>query len=286
MATYGTLISLTHKTPTLIRGRRGRAMLRIAVNKMMAALLGTERGLNVTVQASTTALVTGMAQACTAGISASGTGTVGITINGTTGVTATWATSDTVSAGLIAAAVNASTSNRLQYLVGCTNLKSTLTLASVLAGTQISIAGFNFTAIAGATESYKDGEFTIGGTDTQDGTSLCAAINRHPAASRFLFALNEAGACHVFPKTQTGAWFTAPDSPPNLVTCGAATVTIGSATFVASAYYGVWAKGSAPGVVGNCFTVAAVGTGQSIENSNTRLTRGLGISAEPYTDTL
>lgn len=285
MATYGTLISLTHKTPTLIRGRRGRPMLRIAVNKMMAALLGAERGLNVTVQASTTALVTGMAQACTAGISASGSGTVGIIINGQT-LTATWATSDTVSAGLIAAVINASTSARIQFLVGSTNLKSSLTLATVLAGTQISVAGFIFTAIAGTTESYKDGEFTIGGTDTQDASSLCAAINRHPAASKYLFALNEAGVAHVFPKTQTAAWFTGPDVPPNRVTCGAATVTVGSATFAASAYYGVWAKGSAPGWVGNCFTVAASGTGQSIENSNTRLTRGLGISAEPITDTL
>lgn len=283
MATYGTLISLTHKTPTLIRGRRGRAMLRIAVNKMMAALLGTERGLNVTVQASTTALVTGMAQACTAGISSGGSGTIGMTINGTL-ASATYATSDVVAAGLVAAAINAQTANRIQFLVGSTNLKSSLTLATVLAGTQISIAGFIFTAIAGTTESYKDGEFTIGGTDTQDATSLCAAINRHPAASRFLFALNEAGVAHVFPKS--AAWFTGPDSPPNRVTCGAATVTVGSATFAASAYYGVWAKGSAPGVVGNCFTVAASGTGQSIENSNTRLTRGLGLSAEPITDTL
>ena len=98
MATYGTLISLTHKTPTLIRGRRGRPMLRIAVNKMMAALLGTERGLNVTVQASTTALVTGMAQACTAGISSGGSGTIGMTINGTL-ASATYATSDVVAAG-------------------------------------------------------------------------------------------------------------------------------------------------------------------------------------------
>lgn len=283
MATYGTLISLTHKTPTLIRGRRGRPMLRIAVNKMMAALLGTERGLNVTVQASTTALVTGMAQACTAGISSGGSGTIGMTINGTL-ASATYATSDVVAAGLVAAAINAQTANRIQFLVGSTNLKSSLTLATVLAGTQISIAGFIFTAIAGTTESYKDGEFTIGGTDTQDATSLCAAINRHPAASRFLFALNEAGVAHVFPKS--AAWFTGPDSPPNRVTCGAATVTVGSATFAASAYYGVWAKGSAPGVVGNCFTVAASGTGQSIENSNTRLTRGLGLSAEPITDTL
>ena len=283
MATYGTLISLTHRTPTLIRGRRGRPMLRIAVNKMMAALLGTERGLNVTVQASTTALVTGMAQACTAGISSGGSGTIGMTINGTL-ASATYATSDVVAAGLVAAAINAQTANRIQFLVGSTNLKSSLTLATVLAGTQISIAGFIFTAIAGTTESYKDGEFTIGGTDTQDATSLCAAINRHPAASRFLFALNEADVAHVFPKS--AAWFTGPDSPPNRVTCGAATVTVGSATFAASAYYGVWAKGSAPGVVGNCFTVAASGTGQSIENSNTRLTRGLGLSAEPITDTL
>lgn len=287
MSRHVTNITLLHDHPTSIRGRRGKDMLRAAINKATSVLAGVEPGTSCIVTASLggatspPALLTGVAPACTAGISSGASGTVGIIINGTT-ITVSHGASDTIDAGAIAAAINASTSSRVQFLVGSTNLKSTLTLASVTAGTEILIAGFRFTAVAGTTESYKDGVFTIGGTDTQDGTSLCAAINRHSSASRFLFALNVAGACHVFPKS--AAWFTGPDAPPNNVQCGAATVTVGSATFAASTYYGVYAK--VVGQIGNCFTVAASGTGQSIENTNTRLTRGLGPSAEPVWDNL
>jgi hypothetical protein len=35
--------------------------------------------------------------------------------------------------------------------------------------------------------------------------------------------------------------------------------------------------------VGNCFTVALSGTGQTIENTNTRMSRGLGGDAAPVT---
>lgn len=286
MARHITTITLMHDIPTAVRGRRGKAMLRTAANKLMGCLGGAERATSVIVTASlggggAAALVTGPAPACTAGISSGGSGAVGMVINGQT-ITATWATSDTNSAGLVAAAINASTSARVQFLVGSTNLKSSLTLASVAAGTTLRVAGFRFTAITGTTESYKDGDFTIGGTDTQDATSLAAAINRHSYASKYLFALNEAAVCHVFPKS--AAWFTGPNAPPNKVDASAATITVGSATFAASAYYGVWCK--VPGQIGNCFTVAASGTGQTIENSNTRMTRGLGPSAEPVWDNL
>lgn len=282
MATHATNIYLTHQTPTLIRGRRGKDMLRAAINKALGCVSGSEKGSSVTVTASlggsTGNLATGCAFACSAGISASGSGAVGVTINGTT-VTATWATSDTVSAGLVAAAINASTASRVQFLVGSTNLKAQVTLASVAAGDKLKIGGFNFTAISGTTESYKDGEFTAGGTDTADASSLCAAVNRHPYASQYFFALNEAGVCHLFPKS--AAFFTGPNAPPNRVQTFASTITVDTATFAASAYYGLWSK--VPGQIGNCFTLAASGTGQSIENSNTRMTRGLGPSAEPVT---
>lgn len=268
---------LSHDNTLNQRGRRKGDLLRVAINKAEGVLAGIERGTQFTLVQSST----DPAGACTAGISASGSGAVGMVINGVT-VTATWTTSDTVSAGLVAAAINASTNALVQHYVGATNLKSTVTLASVLAGTTITLAGFIFTAIAGTTESNKDGEFCIGGSDTADGTSLAAAINRHPYASRWLFALNVAGAVHVYPKS--AAWFTGPNVPQNQVRASAATVTIGSATFAASTHYGVWAK--LPGKSGNAITVAASGTGQTIENSNTRLTRGLGADAAPITDTL
>lgn len=279
-----TIIYLTHAQPLNARGRRKKDLLRVAANKLMGCISGVERDVNFTI-VSSTAVTSNVGlylnSACTAGISASGSGAVGMVINGTT-ITATWATSDTVSAGLVAAAINANTSSLVQYLVGATNLKSSLTLASVLAGTTINLAGFRFTAVAGTTETYENGDFVIGGTDTADGTSLCLAINRHPYANRFLFALNVAGVVHVFPKS--AAWFTGPNAPPNKAGASAATITVGSATFAASDYYGVWCRH--PGRFGNIITVAASGTGQTIENSNTRMTRGVGPDTLPVSDTL
>lgn len=287
MPRHVTNITLFHEYPTQLRGKRGKDMLRVASNKLMACLSGTERGTSCIVQASTSALTVSassgacVSSACTAGIGSSNAGTVGITINGQTNNVSTGA-SDIITQGLIAAAINAQSSVKVQYLVGATNLKATLTLATVLAGTTITCAGFRFTAISGTTESGEDGEFCIGGTDTQDAASLCKAINRHPYASKYLFALNEAGVAHVFPKTQTAAWFTGPNAPPNRFIASASTVTV--VQTAASAYCGVWSM--VPGYVGNTFTVAAVGTGQSIENSNTRFDRGSGPFAASFNDNL
>ena len=59
---------------------------------------------------------------------------------------------------------------------------------------------------------------------------------------------------------------------------------VSSATFAAGAYYGIWCK--IPGKIGNNIVLAASGTGQSIENSNTYMSRGRGGDAAPVTDTL
>lgn len=268
---------LNHDNTLNQRGNRKRTLLRTFVNKAMGVLSGVERGSSYTLVGSGTDAATG----CTAGISASGSGTVGLSISAVA-LTATWATSDTVSAGLIAAVINASTNAKIQYLYGATNLKASITLASVLVGTTITLAGFRFTAISGTVESNKDGEFVIGGTDTADANSLCLAIQRHPYASKYLFALNVAGVVNVFPKS--AAWFTGPNSPENAVRASAATVTVTNATFVASAYYGIYAK--LPGKWSNGIVIAASGTGQTIENSNTYISRGLGMDAAPVTDNI
>lgn len=279
-----TILFLTHDQQLNARGRKGKDLLRAVINKAHGCLSGVERNVNYTVISSTTAGGNGsglyLNSACAAGILASASGTVGITINGETN-NVSQAVSDTHTADLIADAINANTNGLVADLVGATNLKSSLTLASVLAGTVIEIAGFRFTAIDGTTESYKMGEFKIGGTDTADGTSLVLAINRHPYANRYLFALNVAGVVHVFPKSV--AWFTGPNAPANIVKASASTVTVGSATFAASAYVGIWCRW--PGRLGNSITVAAVGTNVSIANTATRLT--LGISeGTPITQTL
>ncbi len=274
-----TTIFLTHDKTTNFRGRTGLNLLRIAINKAMSVLGGQDGGSQFTVVGSGT----DPASACTCGISSSGSGTVGLTISAVS-LTDTWASSDTISAGLVAAAVNASTNAKVQYLYGATNLKSSLTLVTVVAGDVVNIAGFRFTGVAGTAGTIPaiDGNFVIkgSGTDTQSGTSLAGAINRHPAASKYLFALNVAGVVHVFPKS--AAWFTGPRAPPNVVISKATTISVGSATFAASAYYGVYAK--LPGKWANGIVVAASGTGQTIENSNTYMSRGLGMDAAPVTD--
>ncbi len=276
-----TFLFLTHDRTTNQRGRLGHQLLRVAVNKAMSLLGGSEGGGQLTLVSSGTDPAT----ACTAGISASGSGTVGIVISGVT-LTDTWATSDTVSAGLVAAVINASTNAKIQYLFGSTNLKSSLTLVTTVAGDSVVLAGYRFTGVAGTagTIPQADGQFVIkgSGTDTQSGTSLAGAINRHPAASKYLFALNVAGVVHVFPKS--AAWFTGHTAPPNVAVSNSSTISVGSATFAASAYYGIWCK--VPGKLGNNVVVAASGTGQTIENSNTYLSRGLGGDAAPVTSNL
>ena len=274
-----TFLMLTHDQTTSQRGRRGKDLLRIAVNKAMGCLGGVERDAQFTLVGSGT----DPTFACSAIlIGADPTGAVGGVVNGVT-LTDTWATSATVSAGLVAAAINASTNALVQHVVGATNLCGKLTLATCIAGTTIEIGGVRFTAIAGTAGAIpeKSGDFVISGTNTEDGTSLCGAINRHPAASRWFFALNIAGACYVFIKS--AAYFTGPNIPSNsLRTVGGSGCTINTATFAAGANCGVYAK--LPGKWGNHITIAASGGNVTIENSNTRLTRGLGGDAAPVTD--
>ena len=64
----------------------------------------------------------------------------------------------------------------------------------------------------------------------------------------------------------------------------AATVTITNATFVASAHYGIYAK--LPGKWANGVAISVAGTGQTLENSATYLSRGLGMDAAPVHETL
>lgn len=278
-----THLYLTHGVSTLQRGKTGKALLRQAINKALGCVSGSERDSNFTLVGSST----DPASACSAGISASGSGTVGIVIAGVT-LTATWATSDTVSAGLIAAVINASTNAKIQYLIGSSTLRTDLTLVTTVAGDTVELAGFRFTGVAGTAASIPDkpGNFVIkgSGTDTQSATSLAGAINQHPQASKYLYALNIAGVVSVFAKTTNAAWFTGPNAPQNKARSTASTITVSSATFAAGAYYGIWCK--IPGKIGNNIVLAASGTGQSIENTNTYMSRGRGGDAAPVTDTL
>lgn len=192
----------------------------------------------------------------------SGSGAVGGVINGVT-ITDTWATSDTVSAGLIVTAINASTNALVQYLVEAGNLAGTLTLSGALAGVTVEVCGFKFTSVGTATAPGID-KFTIAGTDTADAASLAAAINKHPVASQFLRATNASGVVTV--------WCTKATIPTGFsnrligatgITAGAATLAAGATVYVTHFY-----KGESS----NQCTLAASGTG--VTASGARLTGG------------
>jgi hypothetical protein len=102
-------------------------------------------------------------------VGSSGAGSVGGTIGGTA-VTVTFATSDTVTAGLLAAAIRANTT--VNKFVTASNLSMAITLASVTAGQTVIIGGQTFTAVATASAIREFGHFNIDGTDTQDAAAL------------------------------------------------------------------------------------------------------------------
>ena len=203
----------------------------------------------------------------TAGVSAGvlalsgGAGSVGGTIAGTA-VTATFASSDTNTAGLVATAIRANTT--VNQYVTATNVLMQMTLASVVAGTVITVCGIPFTAVATLAEVVRFGQFNINGTDTQDAQALALAINRHPALS---------GICRAVGNTSTGVVYiglldsrTAKPNErlgnPN----GVSTVTFGAAIPTASAFCMVLSLDT--GVSQNEIRCVPSGTGMTFITNN------------------
>ena len=127
---------------------------------------------------------------------ATSSGAVGGTIGGTL-ITVTWATSDILSCTALAAAIRASATHNRK--VTATSVSMRLTIASVLAGQFVDIAGVRFTAVDGTPANF--GEFNMAGTDTQDAASLALAINRHPSSAARFRAVSAAGLVYIFPST-------------------------------------------------------------------------------------
>lgn len=278
-------IFVSLRTPTtmdvLSRRRDG------LTNQVMNALKASESGAvggaidpdDIEVVAST-----GDTAAASAALAASGAATtVGATINGVS-VTATAAGGDTATCALIAAAINASSNALVLGFVRASNLVQSITLASVPAGVVLNLCGFKFTSTAAATG--KVGEFSIAGTDAQDCTALCAAINAHPAASRWLYAVADTAVVRLFARqfsftSPNFSWPTLYGTPPNALLVetpqSGSGITLGGSSIAAGAYVGVVANYR--GVIGNAITFAATGTGMTSVAANTRLVSGLGGAA-------
>ncbi len=92
----------------------------------------------------------------------SGTGTITATINGVA-IPITWATSDTVSAALLAAAINASVNPIVQGLVTATSAAGVVTVSG--AGSALGKSGNAVTLAASGTGASASAARLAGGTD-------------------------------------------------------------------------------------------------------------------------
>lgn len=190
-----------------------------------------------------------------------GSGAVGGNINGVT-VTATWATSDINSAGLVAAAINASSDALVANLVQASNYSGTVTLATCTAGTILDITGVRFKAMASVASSPVFGEFSIAGNDTADAVALAEAINVHPQLRDRVRATSALGVVTVM---------SIPAVPVNkniTVISGSGVTTTGILALSVIVHVSALNLGT----VGNCITLVASGTG--VTASGARLTNG------------
>jgi len=188
-----------------------------------------------------------------------GAGAVGGTIANTL-VTAAFATSDTNTAGLVATAIRANTT--VNQYVTATNVLMQMTLASVVAGTVITVCGIPFTAVATSADIRQFGQFNIDGTDTQDATALALAINRHPALSATCRAVSSAGAVFIGLLDSRTATARERLNNPNAV----ATVTINAGIPTAGTRCMVLSL--RPGVEQNEIRCAPSGTGMTFVTAN------------------
>lgn len=241
--------------------RGGRELIRKLINHLEAFESGNKQCDNMKVW------IDGVQPSRAKGLlTASGaSGTVGATINGV-GVTAAHVSTDAGDCTLIAAAINASTDALVQYMVRASNYAMTITLASVLAGTEIDICGYKFVAQSGGV-LQPDG-FDIAGTDTQDAASLVTQINLRPGLRDLVFASNSSGVVTLRQWSGTTA--------VGLVSTNKSTVSL-SGAFAATAV--VQVSSILPGIAGNCITFAASGTGMTA--SVARLAGGAGLSVVP-----
>lgn len=267
--------------------RRGRDLLRRVANVVVGAV-------GARADADYTMVYSGSTEPAFAnsGLAISGgTGTIGVTVNGVA-VTVTSGVSDTSSAGLIAAAVNASVDPLVLGFVTANNLTATATLVSVAAGTTIDICGYRFTATTGTppltVSGGNLGTFDISGNDAADATALAAAINQMPGLCRFIAAVPVSNVVRLFARRfaftspDAFAWPSGPDVPPNVLAASAASVTLSGAALAAGAFVAL--NSCVPGVSANAVTIAASGTGVTTLNSEARLTRGTGLNLVGITD--
>lgn len=200
-----------------------------------------------------------------------GTGAVGAIINGVS-VTATWATSDTNSAGLVAAAINASSNALVQGLVRSSNIFLRVTCGTGVAhGDILRIGDYQFEMVRDAVDREgrgQTGTVVISAVAATMAANLAAAMNAHPKFSKEYVAVVGSAVVYIFAKAN------AVPSVNLHSTTNATHLALTDSVFAAGAFFVVFAV--QPGKLGNAQTIAATGTGVSLPNAETRLTGGVG----------
>jgi hypothetical protein len=289
-----TLVALRHRRPldygsapgSSTITRRGRELFRRYANLVVSALgANSDNEYALAYSSADPAFAVG-------GLAMSGgAGTVGVTLNGVA-TTATYATSDTNSCGLIAAAINASSNALVAGYVTASNLTATLTLTSTVAGDFVNICGTRFTAVSGTPPQSVSGgnlcTFDVSGNDAADATALAAAINAAPGVSRYVSALVISNVVRLFARqfafsgTATFTWPSGPGVPANSVISGSGTIVANVASLTAAAFVGI--NACMPGISGNTITTVASGTGVTVLNAAARLVNGAGFAVVPVID--
>lgn len=158
-----TQIVISHTTPchSMVTGN-GKTNVNKVINFLAALNSGSISGLTVDVLANSSGTPTKASGTITM---ATSSGTVGATINGVA-ITVTWATSDTNSAALLAAAINASSNALVSGYVTATSAAGVVTITATqksawgnaitlaASGTNVTASGARLTGGAGGLGSY------------------------------------------------------------------------------------------------------------------------------------
>ncbi len=131
--------------------------------------------------------------------------------------------SDAEDATALVAAINVSASAGVAGVVQACNLSCDVTLAAVVAGDFLTLAGVKLTATQMASD--RNNTFTMSGTDTVDGDSLAATINAHPYLRRKVMAFSASGVVTLRQKSGTTPLTISSSSSTIAITQASATIT-------------------------------------------------------------
>lgn len=155
-----TIISISHPSPFNLgingAARKGNPAVQLVIGFLKALVAGPKKGTALTINAGTA--TTSLASATGTVTLSSSSGTVGATVNGVS-VTVSYSTSDTVTAGLLAAAINASSNALVKYLVAATSAAGVVTIVALQPG----ITGNCITLAASGTGATASGARLTGG---------------------------------------------------------------------------------------------------------------------------